>query len=74
LEKEEKLFLKRRIDGALNGFEALDLVKKLWENHRKFYNIIFMDCNMPKMDGYECTMKIREFIKETQKTWRDKIS
>jgi len=39
---------------AANGFEAL----KLLESAK--YDAVFMDCNMPQMDGYEATQKIRQ--------------
>ncbi|MFK7826700.1 MAG: response regulator [Oligoflexales bacterium] len=41
-------------DIAENGVEALKLLKN------STYSIIFMDCNMPEMDGYICTKKIKE--------------
>lgn len=40
-------------DVAVNGSEALKAVSE------KDYDIIFMDCQMPVMDGYECTSEIR---------------
>ncbi len=42
------------IDIANNGEEALQQYNK---NH---YDLILMDCQMPIMDGYEATQKIRE--------------
>jgi PAS domain S-box-containing protein len=40
-------------DVAMNGSEALKAVSE------KDYDVVFMDCQMPVMDGYECTSKIR---------------
>ncbi len=42
-----------KCDIALNGIEALAAYEK------NKYDIIFMDCQMPMMDGYEVTKKIR---------------
>ena len=42
-------------DFAMNGQEALEKVK---ENR---YRMILMDCQMPVMDGYRCTSKIRDY-------------
>ena len=42
-----------KCDLALNGYEALIMEKQ------KNYHLIFMDCQMPVMDGYEATKNIR---------------
>ena len=53
------------VDTAENGMEAL---KKVEESPEYYYDIVFMDIQMPKMDGYKATMAIhalqRRDIKE----------
>jgi PAS domain S-box-containing protein len=41
------------VDVVANGFEALDAVEM------KPYDLILMDCQMPELDGYETTKRIR---------------
>ena len=42
-----------RVDVAANGEEALSMMDLLR------YDLIFMDCQMPQMDGFEATAQIR---------------
>jgi CheY-like chemotaxis protein len=48
-----------KTDEAVGGCEAFANV----QTHQ--YALILMDCNMPNLDGIECTQKIREQEKQT---------
>lgn len=60
-----KAFLKKKslvCDIASNGLEAVESAK---ENS---YNIIFMDCNLPVLDGFEATELIRKIHPDRRET------
>jgi CheY-like chemotaxis protein len=50
-------------DLAKNGIEAVNLCKN---NH---YDIIFMDCQMPELDGFDAAAKIRSMELSTEHTY-----
>ncbi len=55
-----KIFEKLNLtyDVAVNGYQAFEAF------NNKFYDIVFMDIEMPGMDGFEVTKKLREKYKD----------
>ena len=48
----------RQVNSACDGLQAFEMFKSEYEKD-KTYAVIFMDSNMPKMDGYETTHVVR---------------
>ena len=53
------------IDQATNGQEAVELIKlKETDVQERYYDLIFLDLNMPILNGYESCEQIVKFYKE----------
>ncbi len=60
--KDILLQMRCKVELAINGKEAVEAVKQ------RNFDLIFMDCNMPILDGYTASKKIREYEKQHNKT------
>ena len=49
------------VDTADTGLEALNMFKS------SEYDIVFMDCEMPEMDGFDATREIRKFEADSER-------
>ena len=52
--------LKCRVDVAVDGAEAIEAAQQ------RHYDLIFLDCQMPRVDGYEAARQIRRLEQQNQ--------
>lgn len=52
---------------ANNGIEAIQEVKDLLSNRRLSFDLIFMDCDMPLLDGFDASKRINEIYLENKR-------
>lgn len=50
------------VEEAKNGLEAYNVVQRLYNEENKIFDIIFMDIDMPIMNGFDAAKKINEFL------------
>ena len=54
-----KLNVAENIKIALNGYEAISIIQKTVQEKKQCPNLIFLDINMPVMDGFEFLNEFR---------------
>ncbi len=48
------------VDSAESGFEAIEKMDRVMASPEEYYDVVFMDIQMPDMDGVETTKKLHE--------------
>ncbi|CAD8208142.1 unnamed protein product [Paramecium octaurelia] len=48
------------VDSACNGYSAIEKCEKKWQINHEFYKLIFMDLEMPSINGIQTTKKLLE--------------
>ena len=49
---------------AKNGLDAFEKVQNLYNVDKKIFDLIFMDCDMPVMNGFESAKNITDFYQK----------
>lgn len=50
------------VDWALNGFEAIEKVRRACEDDGRCYDVCFIDWCMPELDGIETARRMRSYV------------
>ncbi|CAD8087376.1 unnamed protein product [Paramecium sonneborni] len=53
-----------KCDSAYDGSMAIEMVKNKYDNCQCGYKLIFMDIDMPGIDGYQCSKEISQFLQQ----------
>jgi signal transduction histidine kinase/CheY-like chemotaxis protein len=49
-----------KVDVAKNGVQAIKMINQNQQSGKKHYQAVFMDCQMPEMDGYQTSIQLRK--------------
>jgi signal transduction histidine kinase/CheY-like chemotaxis protein len=49
-----------KVDVAKNGVQAIKMMNQNQQSGKKNYQAVFMDCQMPEMDGYQTSIQLRK--------------
>ncbi|CAK75313.1 unnamed protein product (macronuclear) [Paramecium tetraurelia] len=53
-----------KCDSAYDGSMAIDMIKTRYQTCNCTYKLIFMDIDMPGIDGYQATKEIQQFLEQ----------
>ncbi|CAK81098.1 unnamed protein product (macronuclear) [Paramecium tetraurelia] len=53
-----------KVEQAYDGYQAIDLVKKQLDKHCQYFTLIFMDIEMPGINGFQATKDILQITQD----------
>ncbi|CAD8151611.1 unnamed protein product [Paramecium octaurelia] len=53
-----------KCDSAYDGVMAIEMVRRKYDSCQCGYKLIFMDIDMPGIDGYQCSKEISQFLQQ----------